>query len=64
MRYLAISNNAKEIRFWGKVLGRRDYFVIQGLSANPYLNELTKDTEQYGVGVNGYSYWVANEVLG
>jgi hypothetical protein len=44
MRYLAIKNNAQEIRFWGKILGRKDYYVIQGISSNPYLNELSKDT--------------------
>ncbi len=54
----------KEIRFWGKILGKRDYFIVQGLSLNPYLNELGKDSEAYGMGVNGYSYWVANEILG
>jgi hypothetical protein len=37
MRFLAIKNNVKEIRFWGKILGRKDYYVIQGISSNPYL---------------------------
>ncbi len=35
---LARKNNVKEIRFWGKILGRKDYYVVQGISSNPYLN--------------------------
>ncbi len=38
LKVIASKNNAKEIRFWGKILGRKDYYVIQGLSSNPYLN--------------------------
>lgn len=64
IKSLAIKNNVKEIKFWGKILGRKDYFVIQGISSNPYLNELGKDGEPYGVGANSYSYWVATDILG
>ena len=39
MRLLAIKNNMKEIRFWGKILGRKDYFVIQGISNQPYAKD-------------------------
>lgn len=38
IKLLASKNNVKEIKFWGKILGRKDYFVIQGVSSNPYLN--------------------------
>lgn len=64
LRLLAVKNNVKEIRFWGKILGRKDYYVIQGISNQPYPKEGSKDSEQYGVGVNSYSYWVANNILG
>lgn len=45
IRSLAVKNKVKEIRFWGKILGRRDYYIIQGISSNPYLSELTPDSE-------------------
>lgn len=41
IRNLALKNNVKQIRFWGKILGRCDYYVIQGISSNPYLSELS-----------------------
>ena len=37
IRTLAIKNKTKEIRFWGKILGHKDYYVIQGISSNQYL---------------------------
>ena len=64
MRLLAIKNNVKEIRFWGKILGKKDYFVIQGISNQPYTKDSLPDSEAYGTGVNSYSYWVANNILG
>ena len=38
--------------------------MIQGVSQQPYLKDLSADSEAYGVGVNSYSYWVANNILG
>ena len=64
MRLLAIKNNVKEIRFWGKILGKKDYFVIQGISNQSYTKDSALDSEAYGAGVNTYSYWVANNILG
>lgn len=62
---LAIENEVKEIRFWGKILGQKDYYVIQGVSSKKYLNdELGEDGEDYGVGVNTFSYWVSTSILG
>ena len=52
------------IRFWGKILGYKDYYVIQGQSTKKYLNDLSPDAEGYGTGINTYSYWVSNSVLG
>lgn len=64
IRTLAIKNNAKEIKFWGKILGKHDYYVIQGVSCNPYLQQLSPESQPYGTGVNMYSYWVARDILG
>jgi hypothetical protein len=35
---LAIEHQTKSIRFWGKILGYKDYFVIQGSSTKNYLS--------------------------
>lgn len=40
IKRLAIEQQAKSIRFWGKILGYRDYWVVQGSSAKPYLDEV------------------------
>lgn len=60
----AIEYQTKTIRFWGKILGHRDYFVIQGTGSKTYLQELGDNSEKYGVGINSYSYWVATDILG
>jgi hypothetical protein len=64
LKFLAIENEVKSIRFWGKILGYKDYYVIQGASGKSYLNELGEGSERYGVGVNTYSYWVSTHILG
>lgn len=64
IRNLAIKNAVKEIRFWGKILGKKDYYVIQGICSKSYLCEESVDTEPYGTGVNTYSYWVTTDILG
>lgn len=64
VKRLAIEHQAKSIRFWGKILGYQDYWVVQGSSAKPYLNEVPEGGEKYGSGVNSYSYWVAADPLG
>lgn len=64
LKTLATENDCSQIRFWGKILGYRDYWVIQGSSNKKYLNELGPDSENYATGVNTYSYWVSNSILG
>lgn len=64
VKRLAIENQTKSIRFWGKILGYKDYWVVQGASAKPYLDQLPEGAEKYGSGVNTYSYWVATDPLG
>ncbi len=43
LKALATDNECSQIRLWGKILGYRDYYVIQGLSTKKYLNELGPD---------------------
>lgn len=65
IKKLAIEQQAKSIRFWGKILGYRDYWVVQGVSSKTYLDEVSSEGgERYGNGVNTYSYWVATDPLG
>lgn len=64
IKALAIEYQVKTIRFWGKILGYRDYYVIQGISSKSYLQELPENAEKYGTGVNSYSYWVSSDILG
>ena len=40
IKRLAVEQQVKSIRFWGKILGYKDYWVIQGSSAKPYLDEV------------------------
>lgn len=40
IKTLAAEHQAKSIRFWGKILGYKDYWVIQGSSNKAYLSEL------------------------
>jgi len=40
IKRLAVEQQVKSIRFWGKILGYKDYWVIQGSSAKPYLEEV------------------------
>lgn len=64
IKTLAIEHQTKSIRFWGKLLGYKDYWVVQGSSGKPYLSDLPEGAEKYGVGVNSYSYWVSTDLLG
>jgi len=38
IKSLAAEHQAKSIRFWGKILGYKDYWVIQGSSNKSYLS--------------------------
>lgn len=43
LKTIATDNECSQVRFWGKILGYRDYFVVQGSSTKKYLNELGPD---------------------
>jgi hypothetical protein len=40
IKELSIEHKTKDIRFWGKILGYKDYWVIQGSSSQSYISNL------------------------
>jgi hypothetical protein len=56
---------AREIRFWGKILGiDLNYYVLQGVVGEVLtLEETPKGAERRGEGANYYTYWVSNNLL-
>ncbi|EGR33830.1 radial spoke head protein, putative [Ichthyophthirius multifiliis] len=64
IRRLADQINASQMRFWGKFLTRgNDYYVAQCFYNNLNSDKMQNKDEQYGAGVNKYSYWVTQNVL-
>lgn len=62
IRRLGDEVNAKQLRFWGKIMTRKqDYFVVQGVSLKQNKTEVKSNTEKSGVGVNEYTYWVTQD---
>ena len=57
------SKNIVQLKFWGKILGLKDYFVIQGLTKNKVKDDISPSSEPEGQGVNYYSYWVTTDLL-
>ena len=62
---VASESKAKEVRFWGKILGCfQDYYVIQGVRDPPKSHDpLSMGQEKAGEGVNYYSFWVTNDPI-
>lgn len=53
IRKLAEEADAKQLRFWGKILTRgQDYYVVQGTSFKKNKSEAKDNVEKAGVGVN------------
>jgi hypothetical protein len=65
LTFIAETQQAEEVRFWGKILGTvQDYYVIQGrVSKDGGLEDIPKGAEKRGEGVNYYSFWVSNNLL-
>ena len=64
-QHLAAKTGAEELKFWGKIFGRKqDYFIAQGYlppSAQP--NALPQLEPRGEVGANYYTYWITDNVL-
>lgn len=65
LKKLALENQAKEIRFWGKILcSKKDYYVAEGITPSQYSDTLAPDCEPKGDGANTYTFWVTHDILG
>ena len=62
IKKLAKETEAKELRFWGKVLCQeKDYYVAEGIYSQEYADEVPADTEPKGTGANTYTHWVTQD---
>lgn len=62
IKKLAQETQAKELQFWGKILGReKDYFVAMGVTPPMPTDVLPQNAEPRGVGVNYYTFWVTHD---
>jgi hypothetical protein len=67
MKALAVSAEAQNLRFWGKIRGTaKDYYIVQGVS-----NQGAGDDEEGSgreargsEGVNQFAYWASNSPAG
>ena len=57
-------SGASQLRFWGKVYGSaKDYWVVEGKIASQEEDKEQHDQEKRGEGVNGWVYWVTDNLL-
>ena len=63
---LSVKKNTKQLRLWGKILGKeRDYYVAEGLAdGGEEAGELPPNVEPKGTGVNKFNYWVSSCLTG
>ena len=53
IKKLAETVDAKDLRFWGKVLTRKqDYYIVKGISSKANKTDVKDNVEKGGVGVN------------
>ena len=53
IKKLASAVDAKQLRFWGKILAKKqDYYVVQGISSKKNKTEVKGNMEKAGVGAN------------
>lgn len=66
MKRFAQKKNAKQIRLWGKILGReKDYYIAEGIADTAeQQGELPPEIEPKGTGVNKTLFWATNELTG
>lgn len=63
MAQVANLYKVKRLRFWGKFLGRAEYFVLQGVSGLAYDDQSSPGSELRGEGANLYTYWVTKNLF-
>ena len=61
-----MKKNTKQLRFWGKIIGKEsDYYIAEGLAdGGEEAGELAPDTEPKGTGVNKWNYWATTCLSG
>lgn len=66
IKKLVVKKNAKQARFWGKILASgNDYYIAEGLAeGGEEYPEITPDTEAKGTGVNKLYYWATTQLSG
>lgn len=43
-----VTKNIVQLKFWGKILGLKDYFVIQGVTKNKVKDDISPSSEPEG----------------
>jgi hypothetical protein len=65
LKRLVKEKGAKDIRFWGKIIGtEKDYYVVEGSGEAADEEERPPDFEKRGEGVNQFTYWVTDSAFG
>ena len=65
LKQLAAQTEARSLRFWGKIAGTvKDYFIVEVFEPKNLGEDTREGGEARGVGVNEYTYFVANQAHG
>ena len=57
-------SGASSLRFWGKIYGKqKDYWILEGILDHQEQENVEKNIEKRGEGVNKHVYWVTDNIL-
>ncbi len=61
---MTVKKNAKQVRFWGKIIGNgADYYIAEGVAdGGEEFTGLPPDTELKGTGINTLYYWATTQL--
>ncbi len=61
---MALQKSTKQLRVWGKILGReKDYWIAEGIADGGEEGEVLPNVEPRGQYVNKFTYYVSNDLL-
>ena len=64
MKRLAAVSGAENLRFCGKIFGTKaDYWIMSGCKPSSSGQEMGREVEERGSGINYHVYYVANHLL-